>query len=182
VNEYIFKVRYFLKCGFYNYNVILLFIHSKTSCFTLQDNNWSDDDGDYNFDERHNESSHTEIIDRCNFDHGHLINARLSLNRSLLQEEISTIKYTKTQDLTQTGTDNVNLTHKTNKTYSTVLKFISEALVGRANYSDIYVYTDDDDDIFSITTKTKTNTTEDQRYYHDKGVPTLQYIAKKCKA
>ncbi len=45
---------------------------------TFRDNDWSDDDGDYNFDKRHEELSHTEIIDTYKFNHGHLINARLS--------------------------------------------------------------------------------------------------------
>jgi hypothetical protein len=90
---------------------------------------------------------------------------------------MSTINYTKAQDLTPTGTDNDNITQKANKTYSMMLKFISGALIGTANYNDIYVHTDDDDDHFSITTETKKNNTEDQRNYHDKGVPTLRYIA-----
>jgi hypothetical protein len=92
---------------------------------------------------------------------------------------MSTINYTKLQDLTPTGTDNDNITQKTNKTYSMMLKFLSGALIGTANYNDVYVHTDDDDHHFSTTTETKTNTTEDQRNYHNKGVPTLQYIAKK---
>jgi hypothetical protein len=104
----------------------------------FSDNDWSDDDGDYNFDERHEELSHTEIID-CKFNHGHHIDARLSSNKSLLQKEMLTINNTKTQDLNPTGTDNVNLTRKINKTYSTMLKFIPGALVGKAKYSDIYV-------------------------------------------
>ncbi len=112
-----------------------LFYYSLITNF--RDNDWSDDDGDYNFDKRHEALSHTEIIDRCKFNHGHLINARLSSNRSLLQEEMSTVNNTKTQELNPTGTDNVNLTQKINKTYSIMLKFISGAFVGGAKYSDI---------------------------------------------
>jgi hypothetical protein len=92
---------------------------------------------------------------------------------------VSTINYTKVQDLTLRGRDNDNITKETNKTYSMMLKFMCGALIGTSNYNDIYVNADDDDDHYSITTETKTNTTEDQRNYHDKGVPTLQYIAKK---
>ncbi len=102
-----------------------LFYYSLITNF--RDNNRSDDDGDYNFDKRHEELSHPEIIDRCKFNHGHLINARLSSNRSLLQEEMLTDNNTKTQDLNPTGTDNVNVTQNINKTYSTMLKFISGA-------------------------------------------------------
>jgi hypothetical protein len=135
-----------------------------------------------NFDDRHNELSYTEIIDRCSFDHEHLINARLSSNRPLLEEDVSTINYTMAQDLTSREKDNDNITQKTNKKYSMMLKFISGALIGTSNYNAIYVNADDDDDHFSITTETKTNSTEDQRNYHDKGVPTLQYIAKKMQS
>ncbi len=124
----------------------------------FRDNGWSDDDGDYNFDKRHEELPHTEIIDRCKFNHGHLINARLSLNRSLLQEEMLTVNNTKMQDLNPTGTDNINLTQKINKTYSTMLKFISGALVGGAKYSNIYLTSDDEDDDISRTSENKTNT------------------------
>ncbi len=120
----------------------------------FRDNDWSDDDGNYNFDKRHEELSHAEITDRCKFNHGHHINARLSLDRSLLQEEILTVK----QDLNPTGTYNVNVTQKINKTYSTMLKFISGALVGGAKYSDIDVTYDDDNDDISRTSKNKTNT------------------------
>ncbi len=137
----------------------------------FRDNDWSDDDGDYNFDKRHEELSHTEIIDRCKFNRGYLINARLS-----------TVNNTKMKNLNPTGTDNVNLTQKINKTYSTMLKFISRALVGGAKYSDIYVTSDDEDDDTSRTSKNKTNTTEDHSNYHNKKVPTLQTIAKKMQS
>jgi hypothetical protein len=68
-----------------------------------------------------------------------------------------TVNNTKTQDLNPTGTDNVNLTQKINKTYSTMLKFISGALVGGAKYSDIYMTSNDEDDDISRISENKTN-------------------------
>ncbi len=41
-----------------------LFYYSLITNF--RDNDWSDDDGDDNFDKRHDELSHTEMINRCN--------------------------------------------------------------------------------------------------------------------
>jgi hypothetical protein len=70
-----------------------------------------------------------------------------------------TVNNTKMQDSNSAGTDNVNVTHKINKTYSTMLKFISGALVGGAKYSNIYVTSDDEDDDISRTSENKTNTT-----------------------
>ncbi len=105
-----------------------LFYYSLITNF--RDNDWSDDDGDYNFDKRQEELSQNK--DRCKFNHRHLINTRLSSNRSLLQEVMLTVSNTKKQDLNPKGTDNVNLTQKINKTYSTMLKFMSGALVGGA--------------------------------------------------
>jgi hypothetical protein len=90
-----------------------------------------------------------------------------------------TVNNTKMQDLNPTGTDNVNLTQKINKTYSTMLKFISGALIGGAKYSDIYMTSDDEDDDISRTSENKANTTEDHSNYHYKKVPTLQNIATK---
>jgi hypothetical protein len=59
--------------GIYSRYVIFLnvtFIITKLFYYSLitnfRDNDWSDDDGDDNFDERHDELSHTEITDRRN--------------------------------------------------------------------------------------------------------------------
>jgi hypothetical protein len=93
-----------------------------------------------------------------------------------------TVNNTKTQDLNPTGTDNVNITQKINKTYSTMRKFISGALVGGAKSSDIYVTSNDEDDDISRTSGNKTNTTEDYSNYHNRKVPTMQNIAKQMQS
>ncbi len=53
--------------------------------FYCRDDDWIDDESDVEFDsmQKHEEYSHSEIIHRCNFGFGHLINARLSSKASL---------------------------------------------------------------------------------------------------
>ncbi len=62
-------------------------------------NEWSDDDNDYNFNEVNclQELLHTKIINKCVFHHDHLINAQLSSEKSLLQQEMTTINITQSQ-------------------------------------------------------------------------------------
>jgi hypothetical protein len=64
------------------------------------------------------------------------------------------------QDVNSTGTDYASLTQKINKTYLTILKLISGALVGGAKYSDIYVTSDNEDDDISRRNENITNNTD----------------------
>ncbi len=81
---------------------------------------------------------HSEIIERCNFSNSHLSNMQLSSDKSILQEEHTMIDGTEMQDSTLNGKDLRNVQRNTNKTYSTMPKLISGALVGGTNYSEIY--------------------------------------------
>ncbi len=62
----------------------------KSYCFS--DNYYSDDENDTELDliNIYNECSHREIIDRCDFGQNHMIHARLSSNKSLIQEQVQT--------------------------------------------------------------------------------------------
>ncbi len=84
------------------------------------------------------ELSHSEIIERCDFSNSHISNARLSSDKSILQEEHIMISITETQDSTPNRKDSSNVQRNNNKTYSTMLKLISGALVGGTDYSEIY--------------------------------------------
>jgi hypothetical protein len=74
-------------------------------------NEWSRDDNDDYFDEVlcYQELLHSEIIDRCKFSNGHIINAQLSSDKSILQEEFTTINGTERQDPTLNGNDLTNI-------------------------------------------------------------------------
>jgi hypothetical protein len=83
------------------------------------------------------------------------------------------INGTEKEDSTLNGQDLTNIQRNTNKTYSTMLKLISGALVGGANYSEIYITSDiEEDDTSNETSKHQSN---DQH----KIIPTLQEVARK---
>jgi hypothetical protein len=95
----------------------------------------------------------------------------------------ATINDTRTQDINPTGTDYVNLTQNINKTYSTMLKLISRALVGGAKCSDINVTSDGEDDDISRTSENKTNNTNiDHSNDYKKGINTAGNSKNICKA
>ncbi len=62
----------------------------KSYCFS--DNYYSDDENDTELDpiNIYDEYSHREIIDRCDFGQNHMIHARLSSNKFLIQEQVQT--------------------------------------------------------------------------------------------
>jgi hypothetical protein len=155
-------------------------------CYSLinynSNNEWSDDDNDYSFDEIDclYELSHTNIINRCVFHHDHLINPQLLSEKSLLQQETPTINSTQSQDLNLEQTDSTNIPQNMNKTYSTMLKLMCRALVGGTKYGDIYVSSKIEDDDMSKTSNNSTSTTGiDHSNDHSRKVPTLQEIARK---
>ncbi len=57
--------------------------------FCCRDDDWSNDESDSDFDNthKHDEYSHSEIINRCNFGSKHLINARLSSQTCLQHQD-----------------------------------------------------------------------------------------------
>ncbi len=78
------------------------------------------------------ELSQLEIINRCNFRHDHIINARLSSQKSLIQQDIPAQTNTEEKENinTEEGTNQTKIPLNQNRTYSTMLKLISGALVG----------------------------------------------------
>jgi hypothetical protein len=78
---------------------------------------WSGDDNDDHIDDIlcYQELLHSEIIDKCKFSNGHIINAQCSSDKSILQDEFSTINGTERQDPTLNGKDLTNVQKNINK-------------------------------------------------------------------
>ena len=125
------------------------------------------------------ELSHSEIIERCDFSNSHISNAWLSSDKSILQEEHIMISITEMQDSTLNEKDSGNVQRNNNKTFSTMVKLISGALVGGTDYSEIYEnYGIDNDDTSTASNNTSNNTNKDGSNQHHK-IPTLQEVARK---
>jgi hypothetical protein len=136
----------------------------------------SNDDNDHYIDDIlcYQELSHLEIIDRCKFSNGHIVNARLTADKSIIQEEFATINVTERQDSTVNGENLTNIQWNTDKTYSTMLKLISGALVGGTNYSEIYITADIEEDDTSTTSDNRpSNTTKHHSNDKQRNIPTL---------
>ena len=91
------------------------------------------------------ELSHSEIINRCNFDTRHIINARLSSDKSILHTEVSRNSdntNTSEQQSTTPQPNNNNVLHCGTKSYSSMLKLICGTLVGTISYHDVYTIHD----------------------------------------
>jgi hypothetical protein len=116
------------------------------------------------------ELSHYEIINRCNFDKRHIINARLSSDNSILHTEVSrhsSNTNTSEQQSTTPQPNNNNVPHRGIKTYSSMLKLICGTLVGTTSYHDVYTIHDTEEN----TNYTTANMTP--------SVPTLHGMARK---
>ena len=94
----------------------------------FSNNDCSDDEHDNKVDSIniYDEYSHSEIIDRCDFGRNHLIHARLSSNKSVIQnkvleKELKTIFQIQYQ---------LMVANRHKKTYPTMLKLIHGALKG----------------------------------------------------
>ncbi len=123
---------------------------------------------------------HSEIINRCEFSNGHILNARLSSDKSILQEEHTTINGTQRQDSTLNEKDLTNVQRKTDKTYSTILKLISGALVGGTNYSEIYVTCGiEEDDTSTASSNRSNNTSKHSSNDQHRKITMLQEVARK---
>ncbi len=121
-----------------------------------------------------------DIIDRCKFSNGHIFNAQLSSDKSSLQEEFTTINGTERQDPTLNGKDLTNVQKNINKTYSTMLRLISKALVGGTKYSDIYVTSDiKEDDTSTASNNRSSNTSKHHSNDQHRKILTLQEVARK---
>ncbi len=105
-----------------------------------RDYDWSDDESDSCFDNmhQHDEYSHSEIINQCNFGYDHLINARLSSQTCLQNQADSSTQNSIPQCLNSNDFDSDHETEETIKTFPTMLKLVAGTLVGSINYSDLY--------------------------------------------
>ena len=127
----------------------------------------------------HDEYSHSEIIQRCNFGSKHLINARL-LTQTCLQHQpdLSTRDATHLS-LNDTNFDSDQKTEESIKTFPTMLKLINGTLVGCMKYSDLYNDLEENED----TSSTSSHANESDRDHCMKKmqhkIPTLPQIARK---
>jgi hypothetical protein len=64
-------------------------LNSNTTQIKNSDSKWSEDEDEVNFDVMNTEEeySHAKIINQCDFWQRHLIDARISSNTALLQQE-----------------------------------------------------------------------------------------------
>ena len=98
---------------------------------------------------QHDEYSHSEIINQCNFGSKHLINARLSSQTCLPNQADSSTQNSIPQCLNSNDFDSDHGTEETIKTFPTMLKLVGGTLVGSVNYSDLYNDSDDLEDTSS---------------------------------
>ncbi len=103
----------------------------------------------------HDEYSHSEIINWCNFGFTHLINARLSSQTCLQHQADSSTHDATPQCLNSIDFDSDHGTEETIKTFPTTLKLISVTLVGGVKYSDLYI--DSDEDEYTSSTSSSVN-------------------------
>jgi hypothetical protein len=88
-----------------------------------RDDNWSDDESDARLDGRdeNEEFSHSKIIHHCNFGVRHLMNARLSSEKSLQDQTNSNTHDSPPHCLNPDDIDRNPLTDNTIKTFPTLL-------------------------------------------------------------
>lgn len=147
----------------------LLFVYCR-------DYDWSDDESDSDFDNmhQHDEYSHSEIINQCNFGSEHLINARLSSQTCLQNQADSGTQNSIAQCLNSNEFDSDHGTEETIKTFPTMLKLVAGTLVGTVIYSDIYDDSDNEEDTSSTSSYKDHDRTKKQCK-----IPSLLQIARK---
>ena len=127
----------------------------------------------------HDEYSHSEIINRCNFGSRHLINARLSSQTCLQHQADSSAHDATIQCLHSKDIDGDHGSEETIKTFPTMLKLISGTLVGGVNYSDLYIDSDEDEDTSSTSSLVNESDKEHGKKKKERKIPTLPKIARK---
>jgi hypothetical protein len=116
------------------------------------------------------------MIDRCEFGQNHTIHARLSSDKSLIQEQVQTSTENNLLSSDPTTGNDGQSTQKTNKTFLTMRKLIRGALTGGVNY--VEIYTDTDLAIETNLPITPNNPNEHQNLNTHK-IPTLHKTARK---
>ncbi len=123
---------------------------------------------------------HSEIIDRCKFSNGHIINAQLPSDKSILQDKFTPTYGTERQDPTLNGKELLKVQKKTNITYSTMFKLISEALVGGTKNCDFYVTSDiKEDDTSTASNNRSSNKSKHRSNDQHRKIPTLKEVVRK---
>jgi hypothetical protein len=142
------------KTKYHTWTLILMFF---LLFFCCRDDDWSDDESDSDFDNmhQHDEYSHSEIINQCNFGSKHLINAHLSSQTCLQHQSDSSIQNTIPQCLNSNDFDIDHGTGKTIKTFPTMLKLVGGTLVGGVKYSDLYNINSNEEEDTSSTSSNK---------------------------
>lgn len=127
----------------------------------------------------HDEYSHSEIIQRCNFGSKHLINARLFTQTCLQHQPDSSTRDATPLCLNSTNFDGDQKTEESIITFPTMLKLINGTLVGCVKYSDLYNDLEENED----TSSTCRHANESDRDYYTKKmqckIPTLQQVARR---
>ena len=150
--------------------------------FRCRDDDWSnDDESDSDFDNmhEHDEYSHSEIIQRCNFGSKHLINARFLTQTCLQHQPDLSTRDAIPLSLNATSFGSDQKTEESIKTFPTMLKLINGTLVGCMKYSDLYNDLEENED----TSSTSSHVNESDRDHCMKKmqhkIPTLPQIARK---
>jgi len=122
----------------------------------------------------HDEYSHSEIINQCNFGSEHLINALLSSQTCLPNQADSSTQNSIPQCFNSNDFDSDHGTEETIKTFPTMLKLVAGTLVGSVIYSDLYDDFDNEEDTSSTSSYKDHDRTKKQRK-----IPSLLQIAQK---
>ena len=150
--------------------------------FRYRDDDWSkEDESDSDFDDiqEHDEYSHSEIIQRCNFGSKHLINARLLTQTSLLHQPDLSTRDATAVSLNSKHSDRDQKIEESVKTFPTMLKLINGTLIGSMKYSDLYNDLEECEDTSSTSSQAnKSDRDHCMNKIQDK-IPTLQQIARK---
>jgi hypothetical protein len=147
--------------------------------FFHRDDDWSDDESDSDFDNthEHDEYSHSEIINRCNFGSKHLINARLSSQTCLQHQADSSTQNAIPQCLNSKDLNSDHGTEDTIKTFPTMLKLIGGTLVGGVKYSNLCIDSDEDEDTSSTNSYVTNNDKGHDKNNNQHKILTLPKIA-----
>ena len=159
-------------------------LNSNTTQIKNSNSKWSDNEDEVNFDAMNTEEeySHAKIINQCDFGQRHLIDAHISSNMTLLQQEgLST--FTEMSD-SGLNSDDVNgdiSTRHIIQTFPKMLKLMSGTLVGGTNYSNVYIDSDVKDVLEKLSTidNETTKETDRDKNSNSQKVPTLQEIARR---
>jgi len=127
----------------------------------------------------HDEYSHSEIINRCNFGSTHLINAHISAQTCLQQQADSSTHDATPQYLNLKDFDSDHGTEETIKTFPTMLKLIRGTLVGGVKYSDLYIDSDEDEYTSSTSSSVNKSDKDHGKKKAKRNIPTLPQIARK---